>query len=398
MKKGAWHQCGDKSQKLAVEMLKHGSGVGVVLSPKDLARHNAIGYAEQYRDLGASVLLDQQFYVPDFKNDLLETYDTHAFRNSITQLGKISTIQLDKLAMALEKDAKDLKVDALIAPAVVYEAQRSDIAQLNAVLFRQSKKVGDSLGLPTYATVIIGQSGITSQGVADNLLSAATSLDAAGYYYGIEFGAGPSIPVDYDMVKRCAATGLSLACTGRPVLHAFAGPMSLLSLGFGATGTGIGFRQNVWQFQRGRFAAPKSGGGGGDAPPRFFSSELWSTIIYPDEMVKIKPPLLQSQIWTSTPFKAPPTTSGGQWNKWDSHRHLLIAICAEIEKMAALATARESANHAIDTLTSAIALHQKIAKSTTLKENTSHHKVWRSVLADLLTERSNDYDFMDILS
>ena len=47
MKRGAWHQCGDRSQKLVVEQLTAGHGVGVILSPRDLS-DMAVKYAAQY--------------------------------------------------------------------------------------------------------------------------------------------------------------------------------------------------------------------------------------------------------------------------------------------------------------------------------------------------------------
>lgn len=62
MKRGVWHQFGDRSQKLALEQLEQGVGVGVVISPRDLAQNKAIEYAPQYRAAGGDVLYDPQFY------------------------------------------------------------------------------------------------------------------------------------------------------------------------------------------------------------------------------------------------------------------------------------------------------------------------------------------------
>lgn len=58
MRRGSWHQCGDKSQKLVKEELQSGVGVGVIISPRDLSFPNAVGYSNEYRDLGAAVLID----------------------------------------------------------------------------------------------------------------------------------------------------------------------------------------------------------------------------------------------------------------------------------------------------------------------------------------------------
>ena len=92
-----------------------------------------------------------------------------------------------------------------------------------------------------------------------------------------------ALPSVRETVRRCCVAGLTLACTGKPVLHAYAGPMGLLSFGFGATGVAIGHSQNLWKFTRDRWMPAASQGGGGDAPARFFSKALWGTIIYPDE-------------------------------------------------------------------------------------------------------------------
>ena len=54
MRRGPWHQFGDRSQKLALEQLEQGTGVGVILSPRDLQTHNANNYAQQYHALGCS--------------------------------------------------------------------------------------------------------------------------------------------------------------------------------------------------------------------------------------------------------------------------------------------------------------------------------------------------------
>jgi hypothetical protein len=90
MKRGVWHQCGDRSQRLVKEQLEQGMGVGVVLSPRDLSRDNAISYAAEYRALGADVLLDHQFFVPDFTSSRCATYPISKFRQGVSALNKIS--------------------------------------------------------------------------------------------------------------------------------------------------------------------------------------------------------------------------------------------------------------------------------------------------------------------
>lgn len=269
MKRGTWHQCGDKSQKVVQEQLEHGNGNGVILSPRDLSRHNAKEYAEEYRKLGADVLLDQQFYVPDFSNKNLLSYPISQHRASISQLNQINNISLDLLAKDLEESNREIGVSALVAPAVIYEAARSDIVQLNAWMFSAAKRAGNVLGIPTYATIVLGRSVTSSMQTLASMLSQATALDADGWYFAFDFNAS-RIPSDRNDLERAGKALLSLACTGLPVLHAYAGPLALLPLGFGSTGAGIGQAQNTWQFTPERWQPTAGQGGGGDAPPRFF--------------------------------------------------------------------------------------------------------------------------------
>ena len=56
MQRGAWHQFGDRSQRLVLEQLQAGVGVGAIISTRDLAMPNAADYAQRYRALGAHCL------------------------------------------------------------------------------------------------------------------------------------------------------------------------------------------------------------------------------------------------------------------------------------------------------------------------------------------------------
>jgi hypothetical protein len=157
MRRGAWHQFGDRSQKLAAEQLANGAGVGIILSVRDLSRDNAIDYARLYHNLGAHVLIDQQFYNPEYSNQLLRTYPISKYRASISKLTQISDSDLIDFATMLRLDNGDTKADGLIAPAVTYKAARQDIVEFNKRLFVEAKQVGDDLGIPTYATVILSE-------------------------------------------------------------------------------------------------------------------------------------------------------------------------------------------------------------------------------------------------
>src|SRR5271166_5794703 len=187
MRRGAWHQCGDRSQILVQEQLQQGAGACVILSPRDLTRPRALSYAESYRGLGAEVLIDHQFYVPDFTNPRLSSYPISAFRAAISSLNQFSAPQLTEFQNQLRIDNAELITDAVIAPAVVYEAGRQDIVQLNARLFAAARSVGSDLGKPVYATVVLGRSVTASEQTISAALAQATALDSDGWYFGFEF-------------------------------------------------------------------------------------------------------------------------------------------------------------------------------------------------------------------
>ena len=321
MYRGPWHQCGDRSHKLVLEQLKLGAGGGVILSPRDLAKINAIHYARYYVALKAQILVDQQFYYPDFTNDNLKSYDICEYRKTISQLHEIKDDDLSKLAYELESINKELNADGLIAPAILYEAGRPDIIELNARLFKTSKHVGDILGIPTYATVMLGKSATSSGKTMKSILSQATALNSDGWYFGFEFSQ-ERVPSSYLEVLKCCEAGLILACTGLPVMHAYAGPMALLSLGFGATATAIGHFQNLWNITSQRFSSPSKKGGGGAAPSRLFSKNLWGTIVYPDEFSRLSS-TQQTNILTTTSFSSNISPNGPLvlFSKWNANKH-----------------------------------------------------------------------------
>lgn len=398
MNRGAWHQCGDKSQKLVVEQLEAGHGAGVILSPRDLPRDKAVEYAAQYAALHAPVLLDPQFYVPDFTNDHLDTYGLSAFRTTLATLGQITDAELSALSTELEALGSELGVWAVVAPAAMYEAGRPDVAELNARLFAAAKSAGDALGVPTLASVTLARSATGSNATVIAAVDAATALPADGWYYAFEFEE-ERIPSSREAVRRCCDAGLSLALTGKPVLHAYAGPMGLLSYGFGAAATGIGHSQNLWKFTRQRWEAPTGQRGGGDAPARFFSRALWGTVVYPDETQQMNA-TLRAQVLTATPFcnavmAAPPTA----WSRWEAGKHLVCALAETYAELAAVQTARVSAATAGQRLADAVALYGQIRLSGLQPKDSSdaYQENWRLALSDVLSSRSADYDFLELL-
>ena len=397
MRRGAWHQCGDRSQKLVEEQLQQGAGVGVIISPRDLSRKNAITYAEHYRALGAELLLDHQYYVPGFTNERFDSYPISRFRQGVSSLNKISDQDLTDFRNELRVDHEELKADAVIAPAVVYQAGRADILQLNARLFAASKRVADDLKIPIYATVVLGRSVTASDRTLQTVLSQATALSCDGWYFAFEFE-DERLPSVRETVRRSCIAGLILACTGKPVLHAYAGPMGLLSFGFGATGVAIGHSQNLWKFTRDRWMPAASQGGGGDAPPRFFSNALWGTIIYPDETSQL-PAAIRNQVSTPSPFSGP-VASNLPWSRWDSGKHLVYVLAQQFSTMAAETDPRKNARAAIALLDKALSLHATIQQSNVfLGDNTNAYQAnWKAALEDLLRDNQGDFDFFDLLN
>lgn len=376
---------------MAEEHLANGVGVGVVISSRDLAYELAAKYAESYHALGAHVMIDRQFYTPDSVVGKLDTYPDADYRNSISQLHQMDDAALSEFSTQLLEISTALSVDAVIAPAVIYEHGRPEIHRLNRRLFQAARAVGNKLAKPVYATVVIGRSAAATDPTINSALSEATSLDADGWYYAFEFEE-ERIPSSRQAVRRCCAAGLTLACTGKPVMHAYAGPMGLLSFGFGATSVGIGHSQNLWKFDRSRWDEPAGGGGGGDAPARHFSASLWGTIIDPDEVADLTAPLRQA-VLTDSPYRVP-------WTRWQANKHLVHVIGSTIGDLAATTNPRTNANAAIASLAAAVELHSEIiAASVQLRDGTDSYQAnWSAALADVLVQHTNDYDFLELLA
>jgi len=391
MRRGMWHQFGDKSQKMALEQLQHGIGVGVIISPRDLSHENARTYASQYHDLGAEVAIDQQFYVPNFSNRKLESYPTSQYRITVSRLRRLSDNDLNSLAVGLQQSNSEISADLLIAPAVVYEAGRPDIVSLNARLFRAAKAVGDTLGIPTFATVALGRSVTSADQTTLAALSCATSLNADGWYFAFEFG-NERLPTSREWVLRCCGAGLALACTGKPVLHAYAGPMGLLSFGFGTMGSGVGHYQNLWHFGRGRWEPSEPQGGGGGAPARYFSAALWGTIVHPDETAQLSQNL-RNEVMTQSPFITP-------WDRWQANKHFIYTIGSALASIASQANPRLCAQAAVSVLQAAVARHEAIASlGIALRDETNAYQAnWLAAMNSLLAQREGDFDYIELLA
>ncbi len=403
IRRGAWHQFGDRSQKQVLDQLEHGAGVGVVVSPRDLAFNNAEEYCQKYRDLGASVLYDHQIYVPGFSNAKLISYPGNEVRESVSTLKNLTSTGINLLSKAIEEINSRLGTVAVLAPAVVYEANRPDILELNGQLFAAASKAAKSLGRPVMATIVLGQSVTVSPGEISSVLAHATGLDADGWYFAYEFSED-RIPRDRGNIVRCGDACLTLAATGKPVFHAYAGPMALLSLGFGASAAGIGHSQTLWQFNRNRFAPAAGNGGGGDAPPRFFSTALWGTVVCPDELATIPAEFLD-EILTTTEFSSvlsPTTFQTADWSRWEAGKHLVMAICQAVQSIADASTVSvDCARFAETVLNDANNLFGRMgAKSVVLREESRnlHQPEWLAALGKLQASRGDDYEFLELLA
>lgn len=400
MRRGPWHQLGDRSQKLVQEQLATGNGVGAVLSPRDLSMEAAAQYSATYHGLGASVLCDQQFYLPDFSNDHLDSYATSRHRVSVSDLMQIDAPQLVQLRDDLRTVSAALAVDAILAPAVLYQAGRTDLWRLNERLLAAAREVGAALGKPTYASVVLARSATSSDQTLRPVLDHVTGLSSDGWYFGFEFEP-ERIPSDRAAMRRCCSAILTLACTGRPVLHAFAGMMAPLSIGAGATGAAIGHSQNLWKFTPERWQPTAGQGGGGDAPPRFFSRALWGTIIHPDEIAQLGNEL-KARVITPSAFSGPVTATPPQpWTRWDANKHLLAIIGAELTRLSGLGPARQSAEAVVQLLADAVTLQADIRRLTgiVLADGTSlYQDNWRAAMDDVLRDLGDNYSYLEILS
>jgi hypothetical protein len=253
----------------------------------------------------------------------------------------------------------------------------------------------DAIGIPTYGTVVLGHSATTAD-VAQGILSSATALNADGWYYGFEFDAQERLPTDVEAVYRYCTAGLTLACTGKAVLHACAGPLANISYGAGARGVGIGIWQNLWGFTRSKFQQTTGQGGGGDAPPRYFSAPLWGTIVHPDEMLQFSPGL-HSQVIQHSPYSQN-LAAGITWPKREASKHLVHIIASATDPLAQMVNARQAMKAAVAALVSASALHTAIKTAgVQLRDNTdSYQSPWAAAGTRLLAQNVDDYDWLEL--
>lgn len=397
MKKGPWHQLGGNSQKVALDLLGRGAGVGVVISPKDLSLEAARKNAVRFRDLSADILVDHQFYNSSFNHKNLNSYFEKDYRRSLSNL-KLSSLDLSDLSKQLEKSLRPLSVAGVVSPALKYQAGRAEISEVNARLFSAAKSVGNVLGVPTYATVTIDRSSTDSISSIESLLSDATGLDSDGWYYSFEFGE-KRVPLSMDKVSMFCAAGLKLRITGKPVFHAFAGPMSILSYAFGVTATGIGYSQNLWQFSDERWQKPLVQRKNPKRPlRRFFSRNLWGTLVYPNE-IAILDDALRHEALNTTEFAPLFENLNMPWDKRNADRHLVLSICQEVTDICLLKTPADCGQYAVKKLTRASQLYKKIKGNRKLRDNSDgYHKNWIDALEKFMKSSRDDLEYLNLVS
>lgn len=392
MESGVWHQLGANSQKITIEQLKNNNGVGVIISPKDLNKKKAIEYTDEYQSLNASILLDLQFYEPEYQHKNLTTYGLDSYRLPLSDLKKMPSINMASLSKDITELNKEVGSSAIIAPAMVYEPGNSELYNINEQLFSAAKLAGENLGLPVYATIVLGNGFAKSTELLEEALGQATNLKADGWYFACEVNSG-AIPSDMEEVEFICNAILTLAGTGVPLIHAFAGPSGLLSLACGSRSIAIGQHKTLWSFSRSRFQ--ESGRSGGQKiPSRYFSDKLWSTIVLPDESTQIS-----SSIWgkikSSSPFH-PISQNDESWLGNQKHNHLLYVLgnfYSSILKNSSQSICEDMVVH----LKNADEIYKEIAEVLgVVKDNAdSHQIVWAKALEQINADRSDDFNFLE---
>lgn len=392
MREGPWHQLGSQSQTLALDLLQRGKGSGVIFSPRYLTFEQAASRAEEYHDLEACVLFDPQFYGSGWSNRSLDSYPTGGLRVSICKSSSIDDDKADRLTAQLVEVCGELECDAIIAPAVIYAAGRRDIVELNKRLFRAAREAGNHLGVATYATVMLGRSVTQSDATLYPILSDATSINADGWYFGFEFPE-ERVPSDLQYTLRCCHSCLLLASTGKPVMHAFAGLMAILTSGVGANAVGIGATQKLWRLEPSCWEQPGQSWGDSSMPQRFFSTGLWGTIVHPDETQDQRVQQLQEEILTLSPFTVP-------WTRRTALRHLVYMISSTVEGIYQQSEITDRFTIAVGILDDAMALHGRIAATgLRLRDNTNAYQAnWRQALQRLQDDFKADLDYLRLIS
>ncbi|MFO1046050.1 MAG: hypothetical protein U0941_30090 [Planctomycetaceae bacterium] len=180
-------------------------------------------------------------------------------------------------------------------------------------------------------------------------------------------------------------------------MHAYAGPMGILSFAVGCEAAASGANQTQWRFCPERWETSAStGGGNGAAPARYFSRGLWGTIVFPDETAFLTP-ALYSQIVTTTPFAPNPLPQ--TWTKTEALKHSVYTIAKGIEAVAANNTYGDCRTAADAILENAVGLHAQILEDEiVLKDDSAGYQAnWREALRLIAERHQEDFDYLELL-
>lgn len=397
---GVWHQLGYNLHKAAKELVEHGIGEGCILSAGDAEFSQHSRNAKMLRSAGSQVVIDTQFHTPSVTNARITSYPFNEARLLVTEEHRAGLLQLDQIAAAIEAVNREINAAAVLAPALIYEAGRPEIADLNGKLFTAAKIAGDALGVPTFATVSLDRAVLAAESELDRSMSHASSLGADGFYLCVEFSDSKIASTLHELTAFGRAC-LHLALMEKPLLHGYAGPMSILSPGFGASSVGLCAYLSMWQFSRDRLEP--SEGGGRKHPPRFFSKSLWSRVVIPDDL-HFMGPELREQVLYHSPFSEilkEADLSAVKWPRGQTEKHQVYVIGETVSGLLKVEGVRNRAEAANRFLDNAKMGHEHLkAHGISLRsiDETNFHATWMKALDSLLKTRLDDYDLLELLA
>jgi hypothetical protein len=305
-------------------------------------------------------------------------------------------VEQSGLTKALEQINRDLQSVAVIAPAVSIEASQPKTLDVNEMLFQIAKKAGDTLGVPTLASVPIGSTASASAIEVRDIVQRVTTWKAGGWYLLFGFQGNP-VPNDLGRLNLWVRVSLDLAATGKPLLQGYQGLLSAVSVGLGSHGVALGQFKTLWHFDPDHWnGLPPTGRSNG--PAKFFSVPLWHYLKFPDDFVRLPSPqgdpFLTPSPWSTIPQNR---QTASKWREADARRHFMYVTTLWIDGVMALPTARARAIYAKKYLDYAVAnwaylggLRYPTTSSVPLAD-------WSALLDWALTTCSTDYDWLDLL-
>lgn len=404
IRKGVWHQLGHQSQKFVDDFLQDGTGVGAIISPANLSQQKAEEYAVSFKTAKKSTLWDPQFYNLSFEGQFTETWDTWAIQSQLAKSKRINEESANALVQALTRINRLMTSDAVVAPAVMYEAGRKDIHEFNRDLFDAAKTAAEGLKKPVLASIPLTASVTNSDQEVSKALAFATSLKADGWYFLFEFEEEEKLPTDTARFSRFANACLTLAATNKPVIHGYSQFVGLPAIACGATAVGVGHWQTLWAFTRSHWPGPGKKPGGGNMnniPSRFFSEPLWDLMIFPDDFGDLPTELREAVLLPNSAHATPAmrTPIVAEWDLRESHLHMIHSLCGAMGSVLDLPSVIARSDDAINRLETAVGLWDTINKSgITLHRRPSdlYQRVWLNALREVRLSRTPDYEWLEL--